>query len=323
MVIVAALLGCWTSSLATAQESQAAAGDPTEILCTVDGQPLYRGELNLLLAEQLAGKPLESASAQLRQAIALTLVRRYLALRTLDELGGDALAAQVKQETLKAAKQAERRGDSLQQLAEQAGSDLRSLGRDLKWKFSWSQYLRSRMTDENLERFFLANRAKYDGSRFRVSHIFFDLPATDRESLARTRENIQRLAKQIAAADDPATAFAAAAREQSQAASADQQGDLGWVGTQGDLPPVVMEQVIQAKPGQLAGPVQSPLGLHLLFVHERQGGSKTMSEMSDQASLRRDAADALFTALIRRQQNARVEWKNRELAPPNTVPIIP
>ncbi len=319
---VCLLILCGTYPVA-AQTSQPVAGDPAEVICTVDGQPIYRGELNLLLAEQLAGESLDTASSAIKQAIALTLVRRHLAMRSLTEIGGETLAAQLRQGTQQAAQQAERRGDSLDSVAQRAGSDLRSLGRDLVWKLGWAQYLRSRLTEENLQRFFNANRAKYDGTTVRVSHLFVPVAADDAASLRQSMENLQALATEVAAADDPAAAFAAAAREHSQSESAGNDGQLGWVSGQGDLPPPVSEAVMAAAVGDVVGPIRSPLGLHLLFVQDRRAGQQTIDQISDQAGLRRDAAAAMFTALVRRHREAKVQWLVEELAPPVDAPVIP
>ncbi|QEG43678.1 peptidylprolyl isomerase [Roseimaritima ulvae] len=313
----------WGLSPVAAQSPVPAGGDPAEVICTVDEQPIYRGEFNLMLAEQLAGKSTDTASAAMRQAIALTLVRRHLAMRSLLELGGESFKAQLKQGTQQAAQQAERRGDSLDQVAERAGSDMRSLGRDLVWKIGWAQYLRSRLTEENLQRFFDANRAKYDGTKVRVSHLFVPLAAGDPEAVRQSMENLQALAARIAAADDVATEFAAAVREHSQSTSADNDGDLGWVGGQGDLPPAVSEAVMAAKVGQVVGPIRSPLGLHLLYVQQRRDGQLSREQMPDQAGLRRDAAAAMFTALVRRQRDADVQWLDESLTPPAEAAVIP
>lgn len=307
----------------TAQTTESLVGDPAEVICTVDEQPIYRGEFNLLLAEQLAGESIDTASSTLKQAIALTLVRRHLAMRSLTEMGGATFKAQLQQGTQQAAQQAERRGDSLAQVAQRAGSDLRSLGRDLVWKIGWAQYLRSRLTEENLQRFFAANRAKYDGTQVRVSHLFVPSAATDAASQSQSMDNLRALAAQIAAADDAAAAFAVAVREHSQSESADNDGELGWVSGQGDLPPPVSEAVMAAAAGDVVGPIRSPLGLHLLFVQERREGQQTIDQMADQAGLRRDAAAAMFTALVRRQRDAKVQWLVETLAPPATAPLIP
>jgi len=119
---------------------------------------------------------------------------------------------------------------------------------------------------------------------------------------------LQALAERIAAAEDPPRAFADAAAEVSQSASAVDGGQLGWVGAQGDLPPAVTDALLRAAAGELVGPLESPLGYHLLYVHERREGQLSMEQMSDQAPLRRDAAEAIYNALIRRQGDPQVKW---------------
>ena len=84
-----------------------------------------------------------------------------------------------------------------------------------------------------------------------------------------------------------------------------------------------MAAVRQTKPGEISEPVRSPLGMHLVYVHRAEAGKLTFDDLTDQAQLRRDAADALFDALVAQQKSAKVTWFVRALRPPPSIPIIP
>lgn len=266
---------------------------------------------------------LQQADPRLVQAAALMLVRRHLALRTLTAMGGQPLAARVEHAIQSATSAAEQQDDSLQAQAQRHGADAAALQRELAWQTAWHAYLRSRLTQENLQRFFDAHRAKYDGTQVRLSQIFLPAASGIAADEDPATEMLQRLAQQIRQSSDVPNAFASAARDHSRGGSADDGGSLGWISAHGDLPADVADAALRAEPGEIVGPVNSPLGAHLLLVHQRQAGDKELSEIEDQAPLRRDAADALFRALVRQQAGANVQWIDVASQPPAEIPIIP
>ena len=119
---------------------------------------------------------------------------------------------------------------------------------------------------------------------------------------------MKELADELSASDSPANAFAEAAEQHSESASATDGGRVGWVSGEGDLPPEVIEAVRQTAVCKVSDPVQSKLGLHLILVHAIEAGTQTFNTLTDQAALRRDAADALFNALVDSQSSAKVKW---------------
>ena len=118
-------------------------------------------------------------------------------------------------------------------------------------------------------------------------------------------------------------AFATAAREHSDGGSADEGGKIGWVEGNGDLPSTVMKSVREAKIGEVTPPIRSPLGLHLILVHQFQRNDVAFEDLTDHAQLRRDAADALFEILLKGQKDAKISWYVDALKPPTNVAVIP
>lgn len=76
--------------------------------------------------------------------------------------------------------------------------------------------------------------------------------------------------------------FAALAREHSQDASAPEGGDLGWV-TSGMFVPEFEEVMNKLQPGQIADPMISRFGVHLIQVLERREAPITERELRDMA----------------------------------------
>ena len=107
------------------------------------------------------------------------------------------------------------------------------------------------------------------------------------------------LAEEIRKAEIPQQAFVDAAIEHSESASASAGGKVGWVQKDGDLPRSLMGVVRGMKAGQVSSAIQSPLGIHLLFLHQIERGDLQFDDLTDQSQLRRDAANAAFDSLLR------------------------
>ena len=296
---------------------------PDDPIAAIDGQPIFLGELNLILSERLNARDLDKIGIEIQQATAALLVRRHLAMKSLRQQGGESLQAMIRRQVESFESEARRRGSDLAKQAKARKSDEKSLIADIAWRTAWSQYLKSRLNDENLRRYFDRERDRYAGNRWEVSQIFVKTGGLDAESLTATMQNMSQLADEIRASGTVANSFADAARQHSESASAEQGGMVGWVEKDGDLPGAVMAAVRKTEVGDISQPVQSPLGIHLVFVHRAEPGKLTFDDLTDQAQLRRDAADALFNALVANQRDAKITWFIRALQPPPTVSIIP
>jgi hypothetical protein len=141
-------------------EDQLEPGDP---IAAIDGEPVYLGELNLILTERFRLQDLEAIPIEVQRATALLLVRRHLALKTLEAQGGDALRSLIGKRIEAFAAEAKRRGSSVEQQAKARASDEKSLNADLAWRVVWGEYLKSKMTEQNLRRFFDKHPQTYGG----------------------------------------------------------------------------------------------------------------------------------------------------------------
>ena len=322
-LVVCGLLFCvlWFSAVPCL-----AAGDdlePRDPIAAIDGEPVFFGELNLALTERLQAKDLQRVGAEARRATAALIVQRHLAMKSLEAKGGATLEAMLKRQVETLASDLKRRGSSLQKQASDRMADEKSLVTDLRWKLAWGQYLKSRLNDANLKKFFNLHRDQYAGGRWEVSQIFVKADKSDAASLRATLVNVNELADQIRVSEAPQQAFYDAAVEHSESASASDGGKVGWVQKDGDLPSSLMTVVRKMKTGEVSKAIQSPLGIHLVFLHQVEAGDLQFEDLSDQSQLRRDAANALFDSLLRERSEAEVSWLVRDLKPPADVKMIP
>ena len=258
-----------------------------DVVCIINQQPLRHDEFKAVLESFLNGQPLHD-QPHLLPAVGQVVVQRYLALQ------------------------------SLLQRADQDFDDDLSLSQ--QWETMWPRYLQSQLTEENLRRFFAAQHAKYDGTRWEVSHLFRrPAPAEDQlrgSDTVSPQEFMRKISETIRRSAEPEQVFATEAKRFSQSVSADRSGRLGWVSAIGDLPPAVANELLDAQPGDIVGPIQSAMGWHLLLVHRRQAGERTFATQQHPLVLRRDSADALFAALVRKQTPPTIRWIDPRFQPP-------
>ncbi|MGB7347070.1 MAG: peptidylprolyl isomerase [Pirellulaceae bacterium] len=296
---------------------------PEDPIASVDGQPIFLGELNLVLVDRLKIRDVSKATDQVRQAIAATLVRQHLAMKSLRSQGGASLQQMIDRHISELERELKRRGSSLQQHAKLRSSTEASYRESLAWEAAWRGYLKSRMTDENLQTYFQRNQQKYGGGRWDVSQLYLKVDTADQATAQAVKERLEKLVQEIRQSDSPEAKFTDAARTHSEGGSASNGGRVGWVQADGDLPASVMNAVRSTKAGDVSDVVVSPMGLHVVLVHEFQKSDVGFDDLTDQAQLRRDATDALFHQLVRQQKDAKVSWYIPALKPPAEVSLIP
>lgn len=105
--------------------------------------------------------------------------------------------------------------------------------------------------------------------QLRLRHILIELPAEPTpEQVERGRNNAQEVVEQVRGGTD----FASLAQRVSDGSRALEGGDLGWRG-QAKLPSLFWDAATDLQPGEVAEPVRSGRGFHVLKLVDRRGGS--------------------------------------------------
>ena len=142
----------------------------------------------------------------------------------------------------------------------------------------------------------------------RVRHILVRVNETTSESEAKPR--IDRVKDRL----DTGSKFEDMARINSEDASSAKGGDLGWL-SPGDTVPEFEKAFMQLAIGEMAGPVRSPFGWHLIRVDERRKQDVSRDRQREQArqAIRQRKADELFQDFVRQTRDrAYVELKADE-----------
>jgi len=124
-----------------------------------------------------------------------------------------------------------------------------------------------KVREREIRRYYEKNLETYTTPpKVKARHILFKLDAkADEEQLQKRREELQKLLEEIKEGGD----FEELAKRVSEDATAEKGGDLGWF-KPGEMVPAFEDAAFRLAIGEVSDIVQSPFGLHLIRVDERQ-----------------------------------------------------
>lgn len=144
----------------------------------------------------------------------------------------------------------------------EVGSSDRSIRRQIQAEAAWSRLLRRKVevniSDSEVNGIINRLKAARGTSEYRVGEIFLSAtPENGPEIMANARKIIEQVRQ--------GGSFAAYARQFSEASTAVQGGDLGWVRA-GQLPDALARAVQEIQIGQIVGPIEVPGGYSILYL---------------------------------------------------------
>src|SRR3984893_14661910 len=128
------------------------------------------------------------------------------------------------------------------------------------------------VTPRELDQYLTRQQTSAANDEFNVSHILLSLPEA---ATPQQLEEITRKAQDLAARASKGEDFGQLAIANSNSQTALDGGQLGWrKGTQ--LPEFILQLVTRMKPGDVSGPVRTPIGFHIVKLNERRSGEAQM-----------------------------------------------
>jgi parvulin-like peptidyl-prolyl isomerase len=275
----------------SASVARPAAAEERRVAATVDGVPVYGDQVDRELALVLKGRKIDPQSRQELQAKTLQqLIDRELILGWLKSEGQAASDQDIDLSIQRLKRELTQRGQKWEDYLRSRGIGEEDLRRLKRWQLSWSRFLRSRITDENLQKYFDQHRREFDGTRLRVAHILWKVePPFDRSDLEKALAQARAVRDEIVSGR---SAFADAARKYSKAPSASAGGDIGFISRKEPMPEAFSRAAFELDAGQVSEPTQTASGVHLIYCLEVEQGKKTWSEA--RSELEEAAAVFLF-----------------------------
>ena len=302
------LAGCWAAVLlvacATADEAYRLPFiADTSVAAVVDGRTIYFGEVRKALDEVPFVEPETDRKRARRLAAALdVVVNRRLVLDHLRTRGWGAEPVELEAALSLLREQLVRDDQTLDDVYQSLDLNSTEFRARLDWKLSWKKYAVDQLSEEKLLALMQGPLAEFDGSLRRVSHILLREGDGDFNALL---EQAARIRTEIVSGE---LDFAAAARKYSQAPSAADGGDLGWIRREGPMVEAFSAAAYALEIGQISEPVASPFGVHLIRC--------TRAAPAEAADLRRRlpylqaaAEQRLFADLAEQQRRqARIDF---------------
>ncbi len=316
-----------TAALLLASPAAAAGRTVDRVAATVNGDPIALSEVEERAAEIRASLPAGPARNVKAQQLALEdLVGDKLFRKQVVDLGFEVTDAEV-QAAIDDVKKTNGFADDAE-LERALGSRALTMAtyrENLKNQLSQMKLLnvrvrsRVKVGEEDVKRRYAELSAAENGEEeVRASHVLVklapDAPVADAEAAKLRAVEISRRAR---AGEE----FAALAKAQSDGASGDDGGDLGWF-RRGEMTPALEQAAFSLKAGEVSEPVRSRFGFHVVKVTGRQAvRGKPLEELEDEIRdrlYREETEKATQRYLDELKRDAVLVYRMSELAPAAT-----
>ncbi|WP_366636746.1 peptidylprolyl isomerase [Aquisalimonas sp.] len=133
------------------------------------------------------------------------------------------------------------------------------------------------VTSRDIEEFLESRVGREDDTEFRVAHILISLPeAAAPEEAEAAQERAEAIVSRLRDGEDD---FARVAAEVSDAQDALEGGDLGWRQA-GELPSMFQDEVMSLRSGEIAGPIRSSSGVHIVKLVDTRAADQEIVEQT-------------------------------------------
>jgi peptidyl-prolyl cis-trans isomerase SurA len=175
---------------------------------------------------------------------------------------------EIEQSYERVAQNFKRTPDQMNEFLRTQGSSAASIKRQIQGELAWSRLLRRRIepttavSDAEVQAIMDRLQAAKGASEYRVGEIY--LSATP-ETVNEAAQNARKIMEQVSQGGS----FTAYARQFSEASTAAVGGDLGWVRA-AQLPESLSNALQGMTVGQLAGPIEVPGGISILYLIDQR-----------------------------------------------------
>lgn len=256
------------------------------IVATVDGEPITSYQVDTFIRANARGADPSQVSEADRRKVLDLLINDLIVDLESAKLGAGATNEEVNAYIEQIKKQNNLDDAKLLAALEQQGMTLETYRKQVAKEIQRSQLLarhvRSKVnvTPEEIQRFYDEHKDQFsEADAVTVRQIFFAAPREGgQEALEQLGEKAKRAFERLQAGEP----FPQVARDMSEGPDASAGGLVGTM-KRGEMRPELEAVAFQLREGQFSPPVQSPFGLHILYVEKRQAGTAVpLEEVQDQ-----------------------------------------
>ena len=247
--------------------------DSKKVVATVNGENISQQDVNQMLNRFGKQVPKEQLPAITKQILD-GLITQKLITQFIRDSKIEVSQAEIEKELNKVREDIKSNpgleGKTFEQVLETHGSSIDNLKSEIVISLSLEKHLGKDIDDKKIKAYFDENKAAYDGSERRASHVLVDTREmkTDAE-LAQALEKIKKIKAEVDSGKD----FAEVAKQHSDCPSKDKGGDLSFFKRKGQMVEPFAAAAFALKVGQVSDPVKTPFGYHIIKVTEIKKGN--------------------------------------------------
>lgn len=241
-----------------------------EVLATVNGEPITRGEIIQFLSKYEL--PANIDTAQIYKTAVDVMSNTKLVMQSVKASKTVVSPAEIDAEVDKLKTALTEQKTDLGKVLAESGRTMEELRAELEQFLLWKKYVTREATDAVLNKFIADNKAAFNGDQVRASHI---LKKTTEKSTTAEKEAIKKqlldIKQQIATGK---MTFAEAANKFSEDEGNKDKvgGDLGLFFRKGQFIETFAAAAFALNKGQISDVVETPFGYHLILVTEKKDG---------------------------------------------------
>jgi parvulin-like peptidyl-prolyl isomerase len=276
-----------------------AAQSDSAVLVTVNGVAIHQSELDLqMLMRQIPAQD----RGRYQRAVIEQLVDQQLVRVHLQRSAAKVSPKLMDRQMTQIKERIRRRDGDPKQVLKTLGLDEAGLKRALLLPLTWQAHMRATITSDQLRSYFTKHHARFDGTRVRAAQILITAKTPEQRSTA-----VRQLAEIRSKVQDGQLTFERAVALHSQAPSRKQQGDVGFFTYQGKMPLSFTRHAFPLKVGQMSQPFESPFGVHLCRITDRQPGTLSLEDV--RSAVFKKLSDRVWSELVARlRSTAKIEW---------------
>jgi peptidyl-prolyl cis-trans isomerase C len=168
------------------------------------------------------------------------------------------------------------KGQTVADFLKESGQTDNELRTAMAQMLQWANYIKGRVSEADVKKFYDENKDFFDQVQVRASHIVLRLPPTASEGERQSaRARLTAIRQEIVAGK---LDFAEAVKKHSQCPSASNGGDVGYITRKGAVDESFARAAFAMKIGDLSDVVQTDYGFHIIKVTERKPGTPSVYE---------------------------------------------
>jgi len=295
--------------------------DPNQVLATVNGESVTRGELLNFLSRY----PLPSGNEEQVYRDAMdTLINTRLVNQFLARQNRPVPEQKVNEAVAALEKELKDNGSTLEVQLQRTRMSRESVRKEYANRIRWIDFLNNKATDAELKSFADSHKALFSGAQVKASHVLLKVdPKATAADKEKAREKLQGIKRDI---ESNKITFPEAANKYSEdpANAEGAGGDIGYFGLNSGVIEEFARPAFGLKKGAISDPVETPYGFHLIQVTDRKEGTPFDYEQNKLLVKQVYAADLQKSVLSSERKKAEAAGKIAiKPMPANLFPASP